>query len=264
MDALDQAISDHNPDHVIALVSGGHDSVAMLHYVLDRIDFVCHINTGIGIPQTREHVKSVCTEWGVELKTYAAFENTNKDGLPDPQVYEDIVRKYGFPGPGSHRFMYARLKERPLRVMMREHPGVKLLVTGVRSAESQRRMGNVKPIQVESKNRIWVAPCHDWTSDDQAEYMDAHRIPKNPVKECLGMSGECLCGAFAKPGELDRIRQHFPDVADRIEQIENQVINVDRHFGWGWEDKPPASYPGPFDPLSEVDRVLCTGCEANM
>ena len=80
----------------------------------------------------------------------------------------------------------------------------------------------------------------DFTEDDQAEYMENHQLPRNPVKDILGMSGECLCGAYAKEGELDRIRKHYPDVANRIEALENEVIAAG--FPWGWEDSVPAWY----------------------
>ena len=261
-DTLGEAIAAHKPAHVFALVSGGHDSAAMLHYVKDRIDAAVHIDTGTGIPETREYVEALCALWGVRLLTYAAVDNVNKDGEPDPQIYADIVRQHGFPGPFSHRYMYARLKERPLRMLMRAHPGVKLLVTGVRSSESTRRMGHVQPIKVETRNKVWVAPCHTWDAARQAAYMAAHQIPRNRVKDCLGMSGECLCGAFAKKGELDRIRAFAPAVAARIDALEQEIRYI---HPWGWEDRPPRLRAPPRDDMEPSETpVLCTGCESSL
>ena len=92
------------------------------------------------------------------------------------------------------------------------------------------------------------------------------------------MSGECLCGAYAKEGELDRIRKYYPDVADRIEKIEDEVIATG--FPWGWEDQVPAWWikkklhdkVGQCD-LFDVERdevlieqgfqPLCTTCNSN-
>lgn len=37
------------------------------------------------------------------------------------------------------------------------------------------------------------------------------------------MSGECLCGAFAKPGELDEIGYWFPETKAEIEALEIEV-----------------------------------------
>ena len=37
------------------------------------------------------------------------------------------------------------------------------------------------------------------------------------------MSGECLCGAYAKRGELDEIALWYPDVAARIRDLERRV-----------------------------------------
>lgn len=38
------------------------------------------------------------------------------------------------------------------------------------------------------------------------------------------MSGECLCGAFAKPGELDEIRFWYPAMADELGLKEERHI----------------------------------------
>jgi 3'-phosphoadenosine 5'-phosphosulfate sulfotransferase (PAPS reductase)/FAD synthetase len=120
------------------------------------------------------------------------------------------------------------------------------LVTGARSQESTRRMGHVEPVKVgewqESadgtrkhvrKNRVWVAPCHDWSAEEQLAYMEWFDLPKNPVKLMLGMSGECFCGAFASPGELDRIRHHCPDVAAKIDRLAEIAKANGRPCVWG-------------------------------
>jgi hypothetical protein len=38
------------------------------------------------------------------------------------------------------------------------------------------------------------------------------------------MSGECLCGAFARPDELVEIRYHFPEVAQRIDELQVRAV----------------------------------------
>ena len=264
-DALDDAIEQYKPAWVFALVSGGHDSASMLHYVRDRISAAVHIDTGTGIPETRAYVDRLCVSMGIKLLVYEAANATDGKGNPEPQVYADIVRQHGFPGPAQHRIMYSKLKERPLRMLLREHAGVKLLVTGVRSSESARRMGFVAPIKVETGNKIWVAPCHDWDVDRQNEYMAVNSIPRNPVKDTLGMSGECLCGAYAKPGELDRLRAYCPEIAARIEALEQEVIVRDRKFTWGWGEKPPR-FASKNQMTLDMDfiPVMCIGCESKL
>lgn len=270
---LDNAVARWNPSAIFVLFSGGHDSLTSAHLTMrhfgDRAT-VAHINTGIGIEQTRDFVRETCRREGWRLLEYKAQENRRGDGTPDPQVYEDIVAKNGFPGPPQHGLMYVRLKDRPLRCLIRDHAptGKVLLVTGVRSQESSRRMGHVKPESVEGR-RVWVAPIHAFSAADCNDYISRHQLPRNPVKDFLHMSGECLCGAFAKPGELAEIKLWYPETGARLEAIEARVRA--NGFPWGWEDRPPAWWlrlrekdPAQTDAFQEEHDVavqqLCVGC----
>jgi hypothetical protein len=60
------------------------------------------------------------------------------------------------------------------------------------------------------------------------------------------MSGECLCGAYAREGELKRLEDHFPATAKVIADLEETVREIG--FTWGWEDKPPGE--------KELNRVM--------
>lgn len=220
------------------LFSGGHDSFCACHIASRHQRFegeVHHINTGIGSVRTREFVEMVCREQGWKLNVYRSTE-----------TYEKFVRERGFPGPGRHHWVYARIKDRCVRQMTVGKPKT-ALITGCRSEESVRRMGTVEPLKVgeyePSKDRwanikrVWTAPCHDWSSEEQQLYMDEFDLPRNPVKLALGMSGECCCGAFAAPGEIDRIRHHCPDVACEIDRLTEIARECGTHDVWG--TRPP-------------------------
>ena len=66
--------------------------------------------------------------------------------------------EYGFPGPAAHRYMYIWLKERSLReVSLEAQDGQNrrvMLITGVCSSESQRRMGHVEPVQRDGNDSL--------------------------------------------------------------------------------------------------------------
>lgn len=228
-------------ESMITLFSGGHDSICAQHVASKHPRFdgtASHINTGIGARLTRAFVDEVCAEFGWELRVYKSLS-----------TYEEFVRKKGFPGPGMHSFVYARLKERCVRMMMATR-GPTALVTGARRFESTRRMGYVSPVQVgeratkkdgrgrkvtvwRNRRRIWTAPCHDWSAAEQKAYMDEFDLPRNRMKLALGMSGECFCGAFAMPGELNRIRVHAPDVAAEIDRLAGIARECGKHDVWG-------------------------------
>ena len=260
---LEHAIDEYRPAAVFALFSGGHDSLTCTHLAAEilgeRLTGVAHIDTGIGIPETQQFVKDACEQYGWSLSIYRATENTYADGRPDPQVYEEIVLEHGFPGGPAHQFMYTRLKQRQVERLVREHRQKRgnkvLLITGVRREESTRRMGTVKEINVVPGGQLWVAPLLNFTSQDQHDYMAATGLPRNPVKEKLCMSGECLCGAFAHKGELSEIAYWYPEVADRIRRLEQAVLTKHgRTNGWEGADKD-------FKDNRQAFLPLCVGCE---
>lgn len=227
---------------MLPLLSGGYDSLCACYVASQHRKFrgeVHHIDTGIGSKATRKYVEEVCDEFDWQLMVYKS-----------PSTYEDFVRERGFPGPAMHQWAYIRLKERCVRAMVKSRLSV--LVTGCRSVESTRRMGYVEPVKVGeweertdkatgvksrvlvNRNRIWCAPCHDWTDEEQREFVAAMHFPRNPVKDSiLGMSGECFCGAFARPEEYEMIRRVCPDVADEIDRLSKIAEECGKPSKWG-------------------------------
>jgi 3'-phosphoadenosine 5'-phosphosulfate sulfotransferase (PAPS reductase)/FAD synthetase len=269
-----RAVDEHEPAHIFGLLSGGHDSLTVTHFaesVLgNKLRAVVHIDTGIGIPETQQFVIDTCERYGWPLRIISALDARKADGTADPQDYRNIVLKHGFPGASSHRFMYIRLKQRQLDGLSREHNGKIMLISGVRNEESVRRMGTAKEVQKEGR-RIWVAPFLHMTADDLEGYRHVHRLPENPVKKILCMSGECLCGAYAKPNELKQIETFYPEVGKRLRDLEKEVAAAG--FPWGWDEQPPAWWgkrkaaekAGQVDAFQEEAeqeiQMLCTSCQ---
>jgi 3'-phosphoadenosine 5'-phosphosulfate sulfotransferase (PAPS reductase)/FAD synthetase len=257
------AYDTHKPTAVFILTSGGNDSVVPLHLFAsdDRVDATVHIDTGIRAPEVEPHVVAVAERFNIPLLIYRASENTKADGTPDPQRYEDFVMKHGFPGPAQHTRMYNRLKQRAVERLVREHRGPRgtcvMLVTGVRKAESRRRMGYVEEEQ-RLGGQLWVAPVANWDNSAMSLYRAHHEIPKNPVSEKLGMSGECLCGAFAKPGELDEIAKYYPEVAQRLRDLQARA-----GLPWGYGERPDRQWREVEAGQGTLGLTpLCTSCVA--
>lgn len=262
---LDAAIKLHNPVGVFGLFSGGHDSFsatycASLHPMFTS---AVHINTGIGVPATRQYVRDTCSERGWKLLEYAAQDNATAKGEFDPQSYEELCVRYGFPGPYGHGMMYARLKQRALQRLARlckancrgKEKRRVLLVSGCRSQESSRRMGNTEEVQIDGQ-RIWCAPLHDWSKLDTSDCLEHAKQDRNLVVDLIHKSGECLCGAFAKNGELEELNQFdlTRPAYDEIKRIEAIVRPI---HGWGWGEKPLKKQSCPIRPQ---DQHLCTQC----
>lgn len=306
---VNAAIDKYKPIAVFGLLSGGNDSLPATYIASRSKTFTAavHINTGFGVEATREFVRETCVEQAWKLLEYKSVENINAKGELDPQRYEDLVLKFGFPGPNGHQFMYHHLKDRQLERLERDFGAFSrykipkpvrkewkarlngkkkwasimsqrlrdsgqleqyfagervMYISGVRSQESQRRMGTTVPQKIDGR-RVWVAPCHDWSQQDCADAREITGLRQNPVCELIGMSGECLCGAFAKPGELEILRgwplTHPCYV--RIMDLQQQVFAAG--FTWGWGERPPKNWKPKksqqFD-LFESQMELCHNC----
>jgi 3'-phosphoadenosine 5'-phosphosulfate sulfotransferase (PAPS reductase)/FAD synthetase len=249
---VNDAGNEYGPIRTFGLFSGGKDSTVLLHLFRDQIDAAVHINTLTGIPQTTEFVRATCAEWDLPL-----IEKTP----PEDARYEKLVIQYGFPGPAMHRVYYSMLKERALRELRREHVKNRgdriMLVGGMRKAESRRRMGNTEESHREG-SVVWCSPLTWWSNDEMAEYRRTYSTPVSEVVTHLHMSGECLCGAYAAPGELDEIAFFYPEVAARIRDLQDQAeaAGVPR-CKWGVNTETPK--PGQVEAFEF--GPLCSSCE---
>lgn len=238
------------------LYSGGNDSTTVTHLFKHRAEYAIHANTTIGIEQTRQFVRDTCERFGLKLLEYVP---------PPGSTYRDLVLEQGFPGPGLHYKMYQRLKERCLAQARRElvkrpfHDRV-VFLSGRRRTESARR-ANV-PEMSRQGSIVWVSPLVNWTKTDMNTYREiVGDVPRNEVSDLIHMSGECLCGAFAKLGELDEIAMWFPEVAEHIRELEREVTATGKFPAkicrWGW---------GAGTPIEDdmQSGPLCSSCEYRM
>lgn len=264
---LDRAIKETDPIAVFGLFSGGHDSFSSTYLASQHPKFtaVVHVNTGIGIEATRKYVRETCERRKWVLLEYRAADNERADGTPDPQVWDDLVREFGFPGPAKHGKMYNRLKERQLRRLERTfgadcHGKKKrrvMYVSGCRTQESDRRMANTEELQIDGR-RVWCAPIHDCSKCDTSDILCVANQPRSQVVDLIHKSGECLCGAFAKPGELEEL--NLWDITrpayTRIKRMEEEVVPK---FGRGWGERPIVDSKTIVSP-----GMLCWGCQGSV
>lgn len=256
LDALEAEIRDGGREvaGIVALFSGGNDSTVLTHLFRNRVTHAGHCNTGIGVEQTREFMRARCRDWGIPLLEFSPDE---KDS------FRTIVIDQGFPGPAHHWKMYQRLKERSLRKIRRHlitngRRQRVVFLAGRRRDESARR-ANVPERDTDGAIE-WLSPLVDWTNDDMALYREVFQLPRNEVSDMLHMSGECLCGAFAKPDEIAEIAFFFPEVAQQILNLEAEVRDAGHEekrctWGWGGYDKYGKEVPS-------GSGMLCSSCDA--
>lgn len=232
----------YKPREVISLLSGGDDSLCATAVAASTglLTGVASINTTIGIRQTREHTQGVSDRFKWPLRWFTS-----------PNSFRQICFEYGMPGPGAHGKIYVQLKERCVREVVRQSKRLDkdriMLITGVRLSESERRMGHVAPIHRDGA-QLWVAPIINWNDEHKVTHQVADRIPFNPVKPVLGISGECLCGAYAKPGERAKIAERYPEAEAEIVACEAVAAANGNPCRWGERPEPR-------------NKMLCQNCD---
>lgn len=227
---LIEAIVQHEPSSVFALFSGGHDSSVLLSWaritIGRRLDAAVYIDTGTALPGVRDFVEMFCADCAVPLIVLEAGN-----------AYRRMVRRYGMPGPGAHRYPYVWLKERQLDQLIRDHKTHHrdriLLLAGARRDESDRRMGKAVPVERDGCT-VWANPLIDWTNADMLAYRREHSLLESDVAALLHRSGECNCGAFAAPGEREELQALWPEwFADNILVRENEAARAGLPCVWG-------------------------------
>lgn len=254
LDIVDTALSAFKIDSIFVGFSGGFDSLVTAHWAMNNVSDckVFHANTGIGIEKTRDFVRETCSKNNWPLVEIKAKEDCGQD-------YDEMVVERGFPGPAHHYKMFQRLKERPARKLLKDNKtsrnGNVMLLTGIRKDESARRAGYKYSVLDFAGNLLWVNPFYYKSRQWFAEYVKNNGLTENPVSKILGMSGECLCGAYAHRGELELVKMVCRDTYDRITRLEETVKPL---HGWGWEDQPPK---GRRIAVSTGFMPFCVGCE---
>lgn len=259
-DIVAEALGRYKPVKIYAGFSGGNDSRALVHWMMNNVPGCecVHFNTQIGIEAGRQYVRDTCKHYGWPLTEIRAKDDCGQD-------YDANVLRHGFPGPDGHRYMFTTLKERAVYELVKRakvgHPrSAKVLIaTGARHDESVRRMGYAGLEVRKIRAQIWTNPIYWWTKAERDAYNAASGMPRNPVADALGMSGECGCGAFAQPGELARWRAVDPSFGARIDRLQSECLA--RGFTWGWEGRPPkGGFNAEQGTLDLPQMPLCTNC----
>ncbi len=213
-----------------------------------------HINTGIGIEDTRTFVRQTCEEQGWPLI----------EMHPDAKTYRDLVIEKGMPGgPKAHNTMYYWLKQRQVRRLVREFkqgPNDRIaLVTGIRTDESDRRMSSIMALPVHRIGaQLWVNPILTWTKRDCLDFMEAEVLKPNDVVAMLERIGECMCGALAHAKEIHMVEAFYPKTAAEIHGYE-ELARQHGHLEDIWAGRLAVNRQ-----QMRIDGLqLCSSCEVN-
>lgn len=227
-----------------ALVSGGKDSLSTAKALQSagKLAGCVAFETGVSTPDWKEFVAATCDEHKMPVTFYKT-----------PESYDQLVLEYGFPGPGRHKKFMDRLKGRCVRAFRKDHPDG-ILASGTRSGESKRREIGTAPVSLWEGAPI-LAPIYGWTTDRTWQFFRENGFQRAPAYSTLQISGDCLCGAFAREGERDALEFHYPTIGERFRALTGELahrVKSGRHlWGWGW--KQPVK-------KDRVTSALCVEC----
>lgn len=292
---IQEVIELYRPIAVVAMFSGGNDSIVATHFAVSNIPGcrVFHADTLVGLSPTHEHVlKCAKTEkWDITIGQATAEGPPKKMRLNGKLVpfdeailpagkwtdadraYEEYTLNWGFPGRSKpqHARMYQRLKERPIRRFLKTL-GAKagspiMLISGVRHDESAIRAGYKRAYAMGRMNDLWVNPFYYSTAGEFAVYRDEFGLPQNPVKRTCGISGECCCGTFGSNAERQAYQMVDPAFDAYLSDLESRVES--NGFPWKWGESPPKWWKDArrgqgylFDVADDQCKFqpMCVGC----
>jgi 3'-phosphoadenosine 5'-phosphosulfate sulfotransferase (PAPS reductase)/FAD synthetase len=263
---VNQAIADYSPYAIVAMVSGGNDS--MLAYQVAKnlnvpIHFMMHGNTRTGIKATTEFVRQFASD---EALPYIEADAGS--------AYEDYVLRKGFFGRGrtAHSFAYHTLKAGPFRKAISRHIRQRqrnrrvLFLNGARAEESKNRAQNMEhPVRVDSgaPMNVWVNICHHWEKSDRDEFLSECKAPCNPVTKELCRSGECLCGTSQNHETKVEASVYDPNWGAWIDDLERRVFEAGH--GWGWGEETTSTSPAFLERAGQITlfQPMCVSCKVD-
>lgn len=208
---------------IVGMFSGGHDSLLAVNLVSHDPRFfgVIWADTMTGTGETRRYIRETCERYGWKLERQTVH----------PLHYESLVLKYGFPTPHMHHTMYVELKAKSIsRGLTAVTDGLNIKrtqvgqVTGLRRAESSKRMKIVKPYHEQRDNKtkkleeVFFNPLWDWSKIERDDMINHLGLVRNAYADEIGHSYECMCYANVAKGE----REHRARISPKYEEIELQ------------------------------------------
>lgn len=195
------------------LFSGGKDSLSTLHYV-KRINgnrkngiTVLHADTTAGLPKIRRYVRRVCKRFELDVN----FVKPKED-------FFSLAKKWGIPSPKS-RWCCKTLKIRPIRDYLKSVDGPKVVIDGIRGAESNARANYLPLWYHPGFDCLSLSPIFYWDDDEVNDYIVEHRLPKMR-NDNFGASAECFCGAYSTRGDFEALLDSYPDIFDKLIEVE--------------------------------------------
>lgn len=255
IDILQESIDLHDRDSFYVGFSGGKDSTVVADMVATlfpkQFKGLVYCDTTIGTDETLEFVKEYCKQRDWKLNV-----------LTPKKSFEQIVKDVGFPKAGGHNITMRYLKYAPLRKFIlgrrKNHGEQPCVISGVRQDESKRRSVNASKEIYRDGNLYFISPVLYKSDEWMYEYYVKKGLRRSPVYDTLHISGDCLCGCFAKSGELEIINIFHKKLFQKIKYltwlIKDRTDIADKYKTWG--NKNDAN----VIPKDDLEQLTCNEC----
>lgn len=269
---MQEAINSGLKDFYVAY-SGGKDSGVVLDIMAKQFPEyfkgVVFVNTGIGTKATTDYITNYCEKRGYKLfilrpEDVIRKKDTSRGKAGECFSYEALVLNYGFPQQPFHTVTMRHLKYFPLRkfiydrLKLNETP---CIVGGIRKNESARRKMKWSKYFYNDGKMWFVSPIFFKEDEWVYDYFIKNDIKRSPVYDTLHISGDCLCGCFAKKEELTLLKMFHPEVFNEIKRIEKLVQEkgtdeAKKQSSWGVHNQTTNE----VESQSDMEALICDNC----
>lgn len=195
------------------LFSGGLDSLCTLLYLLEITGnngyrpTALHIDTTAGFPEVTQYVKRTCSKLGIPLEI-----------VKPKRDYFELAKRWGIPSFNA-RWCCKELKVKPVKEFLSNVQGPKIIIDGIRAAESSQRRTYLPVWYHPTFQCISVSPILGWSDQAVSSYVQASGMPLGPASE-LGCSAECWCGAYKTRTDFEKLLELHPEIFDKLVAVE--------------------------------------------
>lgn len=199
-------------------ISGGKDSTVVYDLVKKaRVKADFHYNvTYLDAPETVKYIKNHMPD--------VAFEYP-------PRTFWELVLIKKMPPTRTIRWCCEELKERGGEG--------RLVVTGVRWAESTRRKKRRMVESCYKQRKNFLHPIIDWEDEDVWQYIRENKLPYNPLYDRGYKRIGCRCCPFASVEQRERDLREYPSLRrmfvkcfdELVENLKQKRVNIDWQNG---------------------------------
>jgi phosphoadenosine phosphosulfate reductase len=186
------------PQGVVFSTSLGQEDQVLTHIIAtDSLPVhIFTLDTGRLFPETLDLLARTEAKYRKKVQVY----------YPESTDVENLVAAQGINGfydsPGNRKSCCYARKVAPLKRALK---GQKVWVTGLRASQNQNR-GDMNKIEWDESNQIIkYNPLLDWSFEEVLTYIEAHKIPYNPLHDKGFISIGCApCTRAIGPDEDPR------------------------------------------------------------